>query len=43
LHAIASTGAPGEQALAVALRAAAAEDPQERAAAARLLAMLAQG
>jgi hypothetical protein len=43
LHAIASTGAPREQALAVALRAAAAEDPQERTAAARLLAMLAQG
>ena len=43
LHAIASTGTPRERALAVALRAAAAEDPQERAAAARLLAMLARG
>lgn len=42
LYAITSVGAPSPEALAVALRAAAAEDPQERAAAARLLAMLAQ-
>ena len=40
LHAIADAGAPIAGALAVALRAAAADDPQERAAAARLLAML---
>ena len=40
LHAIADAGAPIAGALAVALRAAAAEDRQERAAAARLLAML---
>ena len=40
LHAIADTGAPRAEALDVALRAAAAEDPRERAAAARLLGML---
>jgi hypothetical protein len=42
LHAIADAGVPIAGALAVALRAAAADDPQERAAAARLLAMLAR-
>lgn len=40
LHAIADAGAPIAGALAVALHAAAADDPKERAAAARLLAML---
>jgi hypothetical protein len=40
LHAIADAGIPIAGALAVAVRAAAADDPQERAAAARLLARL---
>jgi hypothetical protein len=40
LQAIADAGVPIAGALAIGLRAAAAEDPQERAAAARLLAML---